>query len=183
MVSPDRPIVAYKLNGTTYRLFVNNAAKRYAEEVADQPWPTIINRMFPDDPDEEFAPSYTSLAAVLWGATRKFHRRDVPSIEEVDEIIDEIDESAEDAAELFTCLGAAIRGVTKEALLKEAENADKAAKEEAEQLAAEQEAAIEAEADGAPKEDEKPKTQKRRTKSPSAAGKTSLSKESPPDSE
>jgi hypothetical protein len=187
MVSPERPIVSYKLNGNTYRLFVNNAAKRYAEEVANQPWPTIVSRMFPDDPDQDFAPSYTSLAAVLWGATRKFHRRDLPDIEAIDELVDQIDESAEDAAELFTCMGAAIRGLTKQQLLKEAEKAQaeaEAEEEEDDEPEAEANGQVDAEADGAPKEDgeEKPKTPRKRTPSRSAAGKTSSSKDSAPES-
>lgn len=37
------------------------------------------------------------ISALLYGATRKFHRRDFPSIADVDDLMDEIDDDAEDA--------------------------------------------------------------------------------------
>lgn len=126
MSNPDRQPVLFEFDDTTYRLLLNNAARRNAEKAAGMSWPEIVEGFFAESEAGFSAPSYTALSAIFYGATRKLSSRRVKTLADVDDLMDALedyeDPGGADAEltksrELFVCLVAVVTGRTKEELL------------------------------------------------------------------
>ena len=95
MPNPDRHEVPFELDGKRYLLTFNNAGRRAAEDQLGMEWPQIGEKI------NESGPGYRIQSALFFGATRKYHRRDVPHIGMVDEVMDKVEDSDEDTVTDF----------------------------------------------------------------------------------
>ena len=169
MPNPDRPPVTFEHDGSTFKFVLNNAARRAAEKMSGMSMPQIAEGFFAETEEGIGQPSTTAVSAMFFGATRKFNSRVIRNASDVDDFMDEMDDGEpEHAQDFFVSLAAAALGQSKEELLSNMEgNQDDDEEEDGE-----------SEADEAPKaEAATPKASPKGSKSRSAAGKSSSSKE------
>lgn len=82
--------LTFELGKKRYLLTFNNAGRRAAEDTLGMEWPEIGEKI------NESGPGYRIQTGLLFGATRKYHRRDVPNMAAVDAIMDRIEDSDEE---------------------------------------------------------------------------------------
>lgn len=78
------------LDRKQYTLKFSNAGHREMEDFLDIEQSEVLGRFHTGRVGRRL------LNAVFYGATRKFHRRDFPTVLEVDDLLDQIDDEAED---------------------------------------------------------------------------------------
>ena len=95
MASPDKS-VPFTFEGERYLLVFNNMGRAVAEETLNMEWPEIGAKM------DATGPGPRLQAALLFGATRKHHRRDFPNLPSVYNFLDRVDEAEEEEAIDYT---------------------------------------------------------------------------------
>lgn len=168
MPNPDRHEITFELGegsgAKRYLLTFNNAGRRAAEDTLGMEWPEIGEKI------NESGPGYRIQSGLFFGATRKYHRRDVPNMAAVDAVMDKVEDSDEETVTDFLATLMALffqgeketwrkilSGEDLEAELEEDGPAEEADSEEAE----------------SPREPEAPKASGKRSSSRSGAGKSS----------
>lgn len=169
MASPDEKITTFTFEGKTYKLCLNNAAKRSAEKFADMSMSDMAVEM-----NKNPLGSPTVLTALLWGATRKYSSRTLLQPARADEIMDAMDSAGEETVLDFSAaIIACFYGMEKQEWL-DILNGEVPDEEEPEE--AESEEGGERGSDEDPKESPEPPTKKssrKPTPSRSEAGKSS----------
>ena len=113
MASPDR-YTSFEYDDEKYMLVFNNAGKAAVEDMLGQEWPQIMQTI------NTVGMGARIQAALLFGATRKHHRRQIQQLFQVYELLDELEEAEEEAdgdgpdTDCVISLLAAMRGVKKE---------------------------------------------------------------------
>jgi hypothetical protein len=81
-----------------YTLRFTAGGRREMEDFLDLDTSDIELKIFgdPTDPDRRIKAGYRLTVGLFFGATRKYHRRDFPTIHEIDELMDLIDDEADD---------------------------------------------------------------------------------------
>lgn len=111
MASPER-LVSFDYEDTTYRLVFTNAARAVAENELNQEWPEIGAKI------DAVGIGPRLQAALLFGATRKYHRRELPNMPSVYNLLDGLEDAGEEAqVEFMAALLAAFYGVDKQVWL------------------------------------------------------------------
>lgn len=111
MASPER-LVSFDHEDTTYRLVFNNAARAVAEETLSMEWPEIGAKI------DAVGIGPRLQAALLFGATRKYHRRELPNMPSAYVLLDGLEDAGEEEqVEFMAALLAAFYGVDKQVWL------------------------------------------------------------------
>ena len=92
MASPDKS-VPFTFEDETYLLAFNNMARATVEDTLDKEWPEIAEKIDAGNLGVRIQ------AALLFGATRKHHRRDFLNLPSVYQFLDRINNSEEDDGE------------------------------------------------------------------------------------
>ncbi len=162
MPNPDRHEITFELGEKRYLLTFNNAGRRAAEDTLGMEWPEIGEKI------NESGPGYRIQSGLFFGATRKYHRRDVPNMAAVDAVMDKVEDSDEETVTDFlaTLMALFFQG-EKETWRKILEGSDPDEEEEPAAELDEDELGANSEAGEAPKASGK------RSRSRSGAGKSS----------
>ncbi len=169
MPNPDRHEITFELGegsgAKRYLLTFNNAGRRAAEDALDMEWPEIGETI------DESGPGSRIQSALLFGASRKYHRRDVPNMAAVDALMDKVEDADEETqVEFLAVLMALFFRSDKETWIKILNGEPP---EEEEEAAEATEGDEEADSADGSDEGEAPKASGKRSRSRSGAGKSS----------
>ncbi len=78
-----------KVNGKTYTLQFSNAGHRASEDFLGETGDLLQERV------GNGRLGHRVLTALMWGATRKNHRRDLPEVDDIDDLMDDLNEENE----------------------------------------------------------------------------------------
>lgn len=108
MAAPER-LITFEHDDTTYRLIFNNAARAVSEETLNMEFPEIGAKI------DAVGIGPRLQAALLFGATRKYHRREIPNLGSAYALLDDLEEAGEEAQiDFMAALFAAFYGVEKQ---------------------------------------------------------------------
>ncbi|MGF1472218.1 MAG: hypothetical protein ACFB50_10820, partial [Rubrobacteraceae bacterium] len=113
--NPSRGEIAFDYDGKHMVLKFSNAGRRAMEDFLDLERSEIDDRLDAGKFGERL------MTGLFWGATRKFHRMDFPTIDQVDDLMDDLDDDPEGAQECLISLIAAYTREPKDVVRKRVE--------------------------------------------------------------